>query len=244
MHSFIAFDIETDGLGERPNITCIVTMRMDQSGPGAFRMEENAKQWHEPLETSEFLGKQILSEVVNYMFSELQKGTRPLSWNGTGFDFRVMYAQAIGMGLEQEANKIKDLALAGVDPMLNFFVNKGFPVGLKRVASGFNLALNKTGTGEEAIDKWIMGDKVDRASVLQYCANDVAVLCMVVSAISKQKQIPWVTKTSGNTAKWTPFKKHMCLMDTAAAMKIDVPCNAWMGDGRLEKAHFCKWLLE
>ena len=87
----------------------------------------------------------------------MQDGLLPVSWNSVGFDFRVLHAHAQEHGLLAEADQIRTLVLNGVDPMFNFFMHKGFPIGLKRVASGFKLALNKTGSGEDAIDAWAQG---------------------------------------------------------------------------------------
>jgi hypothetical protein len=250
MSGFVAFDIETDGLFEgdvRPNITCVVTMQMRELSPGSFVMGR-ARCWHEELESGEFMSKKTLVDLVRYLSDCMQDGLLPISWNGVGFDFRVLHAHAQEHSLLTEAAQIRTLALNGVDPMFNFFMHKGFPIGLKRVASGFKLALNKTGSGEDAIDAWEQGGPQGRLGVVNYCENDVTVLCMVVSAISSRHRITWITRSQNRPAEWQPVVRSKCLMKTRHAMCLTPPDNKWMHRNkgpnlpRLRKNDFTGWL--
>ena len=129
-------------------------------------------------------------------------------------------------------------------------MHKGFPVGLKPVAGGFGLAMNKTGSGKDAIDKWILGDRYDRIGVVKYCESDVTVLCMVVSAISSRKKISWITKSQNKMAEWVPSSPSKCLMRARDAMSLWTPDNKWMSHSndssvpRLTKQSFIGWPQE
>jgi hypothetical protein len=136
---------------------------------------------------------------------------------------------------------VKRLARLGVDPMLNFFMHKGFPVALTRVADGFKLGMNKTGSGADAIEQWLHGGYEGRVGVVDYCENDVVVMVLVVSAISHRKCITWITKSSSKEAHWSPMRSRKLLMPTEQAMAMASPDNQWMKP-RLTKEDFIGWL--
>lgn len=136
---------------------------------------------------------------------------------------------------------MKRLARRGVDPMFNFFMHKGFPVALTRVADGFKVGMNKTGSGADAIEQWTHGGYDGRVAVVDYCENDVAVMVLVVSAIGHRKRITWITKSAGREAHWFPMRQRSLLMSTQQAMAMQSPDNQWMNP-RLTKEEFTGWL--
>lgn len=197
---YVAFDIETSGLiesgKEAPKITCVVTMRMERVRPGKFDLESTTR-WHDDLEEEgAFMSVATLQKLISYLSKSAGDGFVPLTWNGAHFDFRVVHDIVAAAGLAEEAAEVKRLARLGVDPMFNFFMHKGFPVGLKRVADGFKLDMNKTGSGADAIEQWIHGGYDGRLGVVDYCENDVGVMVLAVSAIDHRKRITWITKSS------------------------------------------------
>ena len=249
-NGLLVFDIETNGLpiegaeGEgmlMPDITCVVTMQLIANGRGKYHAEE-AMYWHEDLNGGEFMLKEKLSSLVAFMRSMDEQGLVPFSWNGAGFDFKVLHALALKYELPREAEHIKGLALAGVDPMLNFFMHQGFPVGLKSVATAFELPMNKTGTGEDAIVMWVEGGPTGRQEVVNYCENDVGVLAMAASAICAHRKIMWTTKKSNQQKTWQPNNQCHLFMTTKQAMRIKPPNPNWMTGPRLTSENFIGWL--
>jgi hypothetical protein len=230
---YMAFDIETDGLFtdesiQPPQVTCVVTMIMRRITKGSFVIE-TPRRWHAALDTATCMSIEEICVLVDYMWSNFEKGVKPLSWNGLGFDFRVLHAHvAAHSSLHLYNAKIKNLALDGIDPMFNFFMNKGFPVALFRVACGFELALNKSGSGGDAAALWFSGTETDRHGIVNYCERDVAVMCMVVSAIDNADQIKWITKSSNRLASWTPSDAQRLFMSCRDACRLRQPDNRWM----------------
>ena len=213
---YVVFDLETDGLfADRalvchqdqqhatvPNITCACSTRLVQ-GVGGYQFDQT-REWHGDLSLPCPMPLTMVHALIDYLSAELAAGYPPLAWNGAGFDFRVLYELA-----ETQEHKTKALHLGthGVDPMFNFFMHKGFPVAMHRVASGFALPINKSGEGGDAVTDWLEGDATARKAVVAYCARDVAVLAMVVVAIEASNEIRWVTKASGRVAEWAPGRE-------------------------------------
>lgn len=229
---YVAFDIETDGLfdgDEPPSITCACTIQLHRHAAGCFEPSP-ARHWHSDLEAADCMQQLEISELVTYLFSMLQNGYPPVTWNGAGFDFRVLHAKTQCIQGPQGASlaaKVVKLAKHGVDPMFSFFMHKGFPVGLSAVASGFDIKLNKSGKGVDAIAAWATGSVPERIGVINYCERDVAVLSMVTAAIDASNKIKWITKKY-KAAAWTPAAATDALMGVAAAAKVPEPDNQWM----------------
>ena len=242
---YIAFDLETDGLLPEeqqqglppPEVNCGVTQKMHRAGEGF--VTETSRRWV-PEGFPDFPdGKcswdaSVLCALVDYLQQEREMGYLPASWNGTGFDFRVLHAlicRAEGLPVSIKSRygeRVKVLAMAGVDAMFNFFMHKGFPVAMKRVADGFDLAMNKSGDGVAAVEAWKGGKAADREWVVAYCERDVAVLAMIISAIDATGEIRWITKAAGRRAGWSPSDKTRLLMPTSEAMLLPQPDNRWM----------------
>lgn len=243
---YVAFDLETDGLFDgdtAPLITCACTIHLHRHGVGSFEPSP-ALHWHSDIENSDCMQAFEIFELVNYLFEQLENGYPPVTWNGAGFDFRVLHANVLRIGGTEAAGvatKIARLARFGVDPMFNFFMHNGFPVGLSAVASGFGIKLNKSGKGSDAITAWRDGSSKERFAVINYCERDVAVLCMVTSAIDSLNAIKWITKKA-KASTWSPRKTTDSLMVVHTAAALPEPDNQWMSAAsRPHKSQFVGW---
>ena len=133
---FAAFDLETRELIDnekkglekgRLGVTCIGLMLSGQQSPEV---------WYDK-DVNEHIANQMsrshLSEFVDRLKSLVDDGFMVTTWNGLGFDFRVLAA---------ESGRILDcheLAKGHVDMMFNIFCNKGWPVAISQVASEMGL---------------------------------------------------------------------------------------------------------
>ena len=240
------FDLESNGLFEEssaafidqncycPEITCGVTYRMTRHAAARGFEVDDTVHWHGDLTTGEYMSGKNVVKLVEYMVRQRKAGYVPMGWNSVGFDFKLLYCCLLqrydGPDKRQRLTELRELALCSVDPCFNFFMGRGFPVQMRRVAAGFNLPVNKSGDGAEAARMWIEGTKQDRLGIVRYCEQDVVVLTMIVSAIACSGEIRWLTKSTGKLAKFVPPAnfKEMPLISCEKAMRLTPPDNSWM----------------
>jgi len=227
---FVAFDIETDGLFDDgappPPVVCAATMCMVDQGQGAFHVDPPVS-WCAGVESPSFMGASHICELVDYLTDALEtKRMRPLTWNGLGFDFRVLAAHLDEF--PDHAAKVQRLARAQIDPCFNFFMRRGFPVGLASVARAFG-TVNKSGHGADVAEAWAHGGADGRRGVLRYCEQDVVVLAVVVSCAVQKGRISWMTKsTPSRLAEWAPVNGTDITAPVCSALTWPEPDNSWM----------------
>lgn len=121
------------------------------------------------------------------------------SWNGAGFDFRV---------IADEAPKVRDAAISlcarSFDPMLQIVQTFGFPLALNRVSTAM-LGLSKSDgmDGKRAVSIW----PIAASSVIRYCHGDTVLTERVVEAIREEKAISWINR-KGKRSSWKLKVKH------------------------------------
>jgi hypothetical protein len=257
---YVAFDLETDGLvvpgTPPPQVTCGVTIKMDRVGAGLFATDTPMR-WHEPgaLVSGAVMSPEAIARLIDYMWSEHLQGFVPLSWNGLGFDFRVLALHTALFQTEAErcvyGERVRLLALRGADPMFAFFMHRGFPIKLSKCAQGFHTPLNKSGDGVDAIDAWMQGTEATRVGVLNYCECDVGVLVMVASCIDGRGTVVWTTK-SDRTMDWKmergrrgggPRPPPDPFESCANLVVLPQPDNTWM-DVPIKMSQFFDWTLQ
>ena len=227
---FVAFDIETDGLiaddGAPPAVVCAATMCMTEKEPGAYHVEPPVS-WCAGVESPVLMTETDLKEMIDYLEHLWEhRRMRPLTWNGLGFDFRVLAAHF--SDCPGYSAKVRRLARAQVDPCFNFFMRKGFPVALASVAKAFG-TVNKSGHGADVARAWAEGTVDDRRGVLRYCEQDVVVLAVVVSCAVNKGRIKWMTKSQpSRLAEWRPFAPGDMVAPASAALLWPEPDNSWM----------------
>ena len=179
---------------------------------------------------------------------------RVMGWNAVGFDLQVLYAQCKQFSAEGSLSSeqqlrakmcmdcLQWLAWDCCDPMLNFFMSKGFPVKLSAVAATLEFPIDKTGHGSEVAEVWKQGTDVQRMEVLMYCANDVFMTAAVASDISTKRHITWITR-KGTTAAWMPPRTQSAMAAAHMAYTWKFPDNSWLNKRPRDVQHTAGKLL-
>jgi len=154
--------------------------------------------------------------LVRYLIKMCERGYIPVTWNGASFDFRVL---AYTSDMWPECRR---LALGHYDPMLQFFCERGFPVGLQKVSMAMGCSGKTEGMHGDLVPKmWADGR---REEVKKYVAQDVIVTAEVFREIKKRSAIAWYTR-NGN------LRYHKLvggLLTVREAMELPLPDVSWM----------------
>ena len=212
-------------------MTCAATMcmRLVRGPCGSLEgyIPDPPQSWCNAVASPDCMQAAHLVTLVDYLVARLDlDGLRPLTWNGLGFDFRVLAAVLADHPVH--VAKVKRLARAQVDPCFNFFMRRGFPVALARVAAAFG-SVGKSDCGSNAIDKWLQGTEEDRVGVLRYCEQDVVVLATAVGHILLAGRVCWMTKREPSyRAEWVPHSEKELVAPVCESIKWREPDNKWM----------------
>lgn len=155
-------------------------------------------------------------EVLEYLREAQLSGTRIYSWNGLSFDLRWLGHVALDTKLASE------VALDLFDPMFQFAMRKGFPVGLAAVAEGLGITQKKLMSAGRAPIEWAAGN---HQLVLDYIAGDCTLTNQVVSAIDRSSCVRWRTKRGD--LKSEPMHT---LRPVSEVMQDALPDQSWMSD--------------
>ena len=234
--AYVALDIETTGLwdadlDEAPAVLCAVTMAIERVGVGVFRCAR-ARHWSGAA--GHAMPQAAIDELVGYLAAEAKGGRPSLTWNGAGFDFRVLCARCSPGVVREECVAV---AKGHVDPMFTFFCIQGFPVALDSVARAAG-TMRKSGSGADAAAEWALGTPQSQRAVLAYCERDVAVLVAAVAHCDAVWCIPWVTKRAGKVRRSLPLP---VLRTVTAGMALPEVDNSWMGEDRPVREGFVGW---
>ena len=224
---FVAFDLETakaapeDRQGDYDlGVTCIGCVIVDSDE----RQERTWKGNEELGCYSKKMDNWPINDFINWLGIKSRSGFDIVSWNGMGFDFRVL---AQGLELEQYDNLI-DLALGSIDPFYQMLCEKGFGIGLDTAAKGLGLVGKTEGMdGLKAVEMWCESREAQE-SVLEYVLQDARTTADVYEGMVKSGKLPWTSK-SGRPNRWfiaerTPF----CLLTVKEATALPVPDTSWM----------------
>ena len=139
MSKYVAFDVETNGLFpdspseclvEGPSMLCAVTMVVTRTATGEMLCDPAIHWAAQPGQT---MTTAEVDELLEYLLVSSAKGSVPLTWNGLGFDFRVLCVNCS----KAKRDDCKKLGLNYVDPMFTCFCQRGFPVALDSVANAY-----------------------------------------------------------------------------------------------------------
>lgn len=175
-----------------------------------------------------------LKEMLAWLWSK-RKTHRLVSWNGMGFDFRV-----IAQELKDDSDALelcRKLAWRHVDVGFEMLCCKGYMVGLASAAGGM-LGASKEMDGKEAPKLWD-GSVEDQQQVLSYVVSDATLTAQVATALETQKKLTWTAK-SGKANKWFPLLHKGRLLSVTNASKVDKPDVSWMSDP-LSREEICAW---
>ena len=169
--------------------------------------------------------------VVRHLTEMRQKGTKLVTWNGTGFDFPVM-ADESGM-----MDEVQDLARTSIDMMFHLHCIKGHPAGLDAAAEGSGTA-RKTPeiSGKNAPVLWREGKKND---VIAYCAQDAYVTWDLAQTAQRLGFMRWMSR-SGRTQMLILPRGWLTVEE---AGQLPLPDTSWMTDP-IPREKFDGWLKE
>ncbi len=156
----LAFDFTTPRAG--PLVLDVETQRLSDEVPGGWNavhkflialvvtwdQQNDLRVWYE--------------EDAPRLFQELEKFEPIVTFNGEGFDFKVLSAYGPVEGFYRKST----------DMLTVLKKQLGFRVKLDSVALA-TLGKGKTGTGTECVDWWRSGDPIQRQRVVDYCKMDV-----------------------------------------------------------------------
>ena len=227
--NYLVFDLETElqsgslNLDRRiPGITIAATLASD----GAPRL------WYEQAEddraTGSVLSTETASTLVSYLLDAAKTGQSIVTWNGAGFDFRVL-ARASG----QTADCV-DLAWAQIDLMFWLHCVKGFSVGLAKAAQAVGTGKTPGITGADAPRLWAAGQY---EQIKGYVAQDVRALAAVYEAAVQRSKLSWVN--SAGRVSSAPGRA----LSVRDAFKLPLPDTSWMKRPPWPREKFVGWML-
>ena len=226
---YVIFDLETElqsgqlNLDLRiPGITIAATLASGDA----------PKLWYEQEQDGRATGGMVTTEtagaLVSYLLDAAQTGHPIVTWNGAGFDFRVL-ARASG----RTADCI-DLAWAHVDLMFWLHSVKGFSVGLAKAAQAAGTGKTPGITGADAPRLWATG-QYER--VQEYVAQDVRALAAVYEATVQRRELRWIN-SGGRTS--SARGKVLAVREAAA---LPLPDTSWMKRPPWPREKFVGWML-
>lgn len=187
---------------------------------------------------------QLTREECRAIVYELQQlvrsGYKIVTWNGCGFDFKVL---AVESGLFNECG---EMAINHIDLMLMVTFNKGWYLGLQKALKGAGLEGKRKvvtlSNGTEITDMdgaqvpklWAAGEY---KAVLSYLSDDVIQTVKLAQVIQIKKAIRW---TSNNGIPWIiPVDK---LLNVRECFSLPEPDVSWMNNPPTRQ-QFIEWIL-
>jgi hypothetical protein len=211
---YVLFDLETEPIRgpldlERhiPGITVAVTLGGGPSG--------------------EVLRPETAAALVDHLVERARAGCTLVTWNGAGFDFRVL-AQASG--------RIEDcieLAWDHVDMMFWFHCVNGFSIGLSRAAEAVGSGKTPGMSGADAPRLWAQGQY---AQVVEYAKQDVRATAAVYEAAVRGNELCWVN-SRGRISRVGGM-----LCSVREANDRPPPDTSWMRQPPWPRTKFVGWM--
>lgn len=187
--------------------------------------------WHggTPAKPGPSLTKTEAEGLVRDLAALADDGTQLVTWNGAGFDFRVLAHES---GLWEECAR---LARDHIDIMFHFFCAQGYPVALGAVGEPLGLEKAAGMDGSEAPAAWKRGEH-DR--VKEYLAGDVSMLAEIHVALRHDRGLSWITRR-GYEKRWTAPRP----LTVEEAMQLPEPDTSWMDDP-MSRNELIGWIVE
>jgi hypothetical protein len=226
---YVVFDLETENipgpldLDRRvPASTVAATLTSEDD----LRLWYNRTQEGQP--TGELLSTPGARDLVHYLTEAVQAGYTVVTWNGTGFDFRVL-AQASGL-----VDECVELAWGHLDLMFWLHCSKGYSVALDRAARAVGSGKTEGITGADAPRLWDAGEY---QQVLDYAAQDVRALAAVHEGAARANVLRWIN-TRGRLSR-APGPLRV----VRDAYRLPTPDTSWMTRAPWPRTKFVGWML-
>ena len=271
----IAFDLEIakvvpDGANwdkQHPlGISCAATLTSE----GQAQLWHNGQDWATDRDGARYGDKMSPNQVrdlVAYLRDFINRGYSVVTWNGLGFDFKVLAEECED---RMWAMTVADMAMGmHIDPGFQMVCERGFMIGLDKAAKGLRVGGKTDGMhGDLAPILWsgdlstatteqrenIMhffplleaaGTRAAQDLCLEYVGQDARATMDVYNAIVEKKKVWWVT-TKGTICKypWKPIIKqdpYDRLLRVSEALGVDEPNTSWMTDPRPRGVYF-EWV--
>lgn len=227
----IAFDIEIANVFE-----LAPGEDLDQYGPfelscaAAYAQDGELRHWcmrDESGTPGTALDRATALDMLEWLRAQQLAGARVCAWNGLSFDLRWL---GVAAGAPELAAEV---ALDLIDPMFQFFVQRGFPVGLAKVAEGLGIPETKLMKGADAPVQWARGN---HQLVLDYVAGDCRITEAVVARIEAGRAVRWRTQRGSVSSEPMPALRRV-----RELLDAPEPDTSWM-DTPLPRSKFTQWL--
>ncbi len=226
---YLAFDLETASESMRNlsnrrglGITCAAVLAEDSTDPVVWFAGEESGSPTDQMDADE--AQRVVGQLQEYV----DAGYTLLTWNGHGFDFKVL-AEESGM-----ADACWELSVSHIDMMFHVVCEKGFRVSLAAASQAAGVGTKHQGmSGQDAPKFWKEGE---HSKVMDYLRRDVELTLKVAQEADRRRQFNWMTQR-GKTGK---MDLPQDWLSVAEAWRLPEPDTSWMDDPR-PRADFYDW---
>jgi len=177
--------------------------------------------------------REKIIEALAAMKRLIKRGYWIVTWNGLGFDYRILAEAAQGNDLT--VVEVCRMAIQQIDIMYNFQCVAGFPASLENVskAMGFNGKHIK----DDTIGRLWHGSSVDQDQVIEYVERDVMATFEIYDAIMKRRgKIVWKNRKGTKSARYLPMimvdNQPVRLMNAVESVTLPYPNLDWWWDDK------------
>lgn len=173
-----------------------------------------------PGEQGGSMSQDDLIEMIRLLEKAHNEGHDIITWNGAGFDFRVLYDEMEGNDDSQSI--VAALAANHLDVMFQVLCLKGYPVGMEACSKEM-LGKSKVGMhGDEAVAEWAKGIQ-ERERVIKYVQGDADLTVETGAKIKELSQVKWITRAGKLSVVKIPF-----LVPVRDCLNFPKPDTSWM----------------
>jgi len=168
--------------------------------------------------------------LARYLWSMAEQGYRIVTWNGLGFDFKVLATES------RLRDLCKELARQHCDLMFHFFCANGYAIGLDRAARGMGLPGKPEGMdGAMAPRLWAEGQ---HQTVLSYVEQDVRLTLGIADKALEIGELHWISR-QGRLCSW--LLPPAGWLTAEEALRLPEPDVSWIDDP-WPRSRFTGWL--
>lgn len=167
--------------------------------------------------------------VIEALQTIKANGYQLVTFNGTGFDFKVLADEC-----KERELKAMFLACTHFDVFFHLFCILGYAPGLNALTKGMGLGGKTEGVdGAMAPEMWQQGRYQE---VIDYCVRDTRLTLQVAQSVIDRGAAEWTSKSgkpqSVKIDRW---------LTPAQAVQLPEPDNSWMGDRAWPRSKFVGW---